>query len=174
MRIMGAVLAGGQSRRFGTDKACVEIEGKALIDHVIEGLLPQVDDIVVVGRTWRNWPTAPDHPEPGLGPLGGLAGALRFAQAAGCDAVLTVGCDTLPIPTELKSLLGDAPAVIEGQWLLGLWPVSLAPMLEAQCIDQADRSMRGWIHAAGARQVPCALTFHNINTPSDLRHFIGR
>jgi molybdenum cofactor guanylyltransferase len=168
MRVLGAVLAGGQSRRFGSDKAVVEVEGKALIDHVIDSLFPQVDEIVVVGRSWREWPTTPDHPKPALGPLGGLAGALRFAQNIGCGLVLTVGCDTLPIPKNLKMLLGEGPTVIEGHWLFGLWPVSFSAQLDGHVMTSDDRSMRGWITASGARHVHCKDVFHNINTRGDL------
>lgn len=58
------------SRRFGSDKAMARIDGVTLLDHVHAALQPQVDDIVLCGRSWLEWTSIPDVPGPGLGPLG--------------------------------------------------------------------------------------------------------
>ena len=79
MKILGAILAGGQSRRFGSDKAVATWHGKALLDHVADALRPSCAQLIVVGRTWPGLETIADYPAPGLGPLGGLAGALAGA-----------------------------------------------------------------------------------------------
>ncbi|MBK7285215.1 MAG: NTP transferase domain-containing protein [Sphingomonadales bacterium] len=46
-KILGAIIAGGKSRRFGSDKTVAELRGKPLIQHVIDGLSPQCDDLVI-------------------------------------------------------------------------------------------------------------------------------
>ena len=67
MRILGAILGGGQSSRFGSDKALALHQGRALIDHALEALRPHVSALVVVGRDWQGVARVDDLPEPGLG-----------------------------------------------------------------------------------------------------------
>jgi molybdenum cofactor guanylyltransferase len=165
---LGAIIAGGGARRFGSDKGGAHIGGVALIDAVADALRGQVDALVVVGREWSGIPSIPDRPRPDEGPLGGICAALHHAKAGGYDAVLCVGCDTIPVPLDLLRTLIPGPAVIEGQWLMGLWPVALAETLDAWLSDQPDRSMRAWMRHVDARSVEVAMSFFNINTPDDL------
>ncbi len=44
----GIILAGGDSKRIGTDKGLIDLNGKHLISYVIESLRPVVDEIIVV------------------------------------------------------------------------------------------------------------------------------
>ena len=172
MRLLGAIIAGGQGRRFGGDKAAALLDGKALIDHVDDALRPQVDALIVCGRIWPGLDSVADRPAPDMGPLGGLNAALHAAQHKGFDMVLTAGCDVLPVPTfsrhhGLDPGSGFLPRVIKGQPLFGLWPASLAPQLEDHLATQTDRSMRHWIAIIGAREVECDIAFHNLNTRDD-------
>jgi molybdopterin-guanine dinucleotide biosynthesis protein A len=174
MTRLGAIFAGGQARRFGSDKGAATVGGIALINRVAARLAEQCDAVMVVGRTWPGLQTIVDAPQPGLGPLGALAGALVHAGAHGFDEVLTSGCDLPDLPADLASLLASGPAVIAGQPLLGLWPAGLAPMLLAHIAGSDDRSMRGWITAAGARRVAFDRILANINTPEDLAAYSNR
>ena len=45
--IVGVVLAGGRSRRMGTEKALILLGGRPLLAHVVERLGPQFDALVV-------------------------------------------------------------------------------------------------------------------------------
>ncbi len=60
MRLLGAVLAGGQSRRFGSDKALALLDGRPLIAHVIAALAAQTEAVIVCGKEWGDW--VPDRP----------------------------------------------------------------------------------------------------------------
>lgn len=113
-----------------------------------------------------DWPTAD------LGPLGGLCGALHHAQAHGFDAVLTAGCDVLPLPDTLAEQLGSGPACVAGQRLLGLWPIHLLPLLDRHLRTSKDRSIRGWIDLCRAREVSIDAEFHNINSVADLDRLV--
>jgi molybdenum cofactor guanylyltransferase len=173
--VLGAIIAGGLSRRFGSDKAAALLGGKALIDHVIAGVLHQVDALVIIGREWDGHLSIDDHPFP-CGPLSGLCAAMHWARDQGHDHVLTAGCDVLPIPPDLRSALeGDGPAVIAGQRLLGLWPSALAERLEAHIHAQtnhaANYALGHWIEVSSARSVALATPLHNLNTPEDLARF---
>ena len=69
MRLLGAVLAGGRSSRFGSDKAEALLHGRSLLDHAIEALSAQCDSVIVVGREHHGTPSIPDRPRPDLGRL---------------------------------------------------------------------------------------------------------
>ncbi len=171
-RALGAIIAGGQGRRFGEDKAAALLKGKPLIQHVADGLAAQVAHIVVVGRTWPGLPLLADRPDGGLGPLAGLNAALAHARDAGFDGVITAGCDTLPILPDMAALLaGPVPAHFEDHFLLGWWPVCLAAQLDDHLTRGDDRSIRGWIRACGSSPVRPSAPLHNLNFRADLEAF---
>lgn len=173
MRLLGAVLAGGQSRRFGSDKALAPLGGKPLIEHVIAALAKQTDAVIVCGREWEDW--VPDRPGPELGPLGGINAALHCAAARGFDAVLTVPCDAPLLPPDLaERLAAHGPAVfVENMPVIGLWPAALAAKLDAHLADADDRSVRGWARAAGALSYVLDRSIPNVNSPTDLNRISG-
>jgi molybdenum cofactor guanylyltransferase len=168
MKLLGAILAGGQSRRFGSDKAEALFGGKALIDHVADSLRPQVEALVVAGREWPGLMAVPDMPETRLGPLGGLSGALAHAQAEGFDAVLSCGCDVLGLPDDLVCQLGGGPAIVEVMPIVGLWPSDLAGVLAAWLAEPANRSVYRFADHIGARRIALEQPFTNVNVQSDL------
>ena len=167
MKILGAVLAGGAATRFGSDKALALFAGKPLIDHVIAALTPQVTALVITGRDYPGFMRIDDLPTAGLGPLGGLCGALVHAAAHGFDAVLCAPCDTLGLPADLVARLAPGPAVAHGQRGIGLWPASLAPALLARLASGGSRAIHVWASICEAREVDCGA-MHNINRPEDL------
>jgi molybdenum cofactor guanylyltransferase len=165
MTVLGAVLAGGQSLRFGTDKAQAVLNGKPLVDHAVAALAAQCDAVIIVGPH----PTGiPDWPSPGMGPLGGVAAALHFAADAGHAEVLTCGVDSVGLPPELLETLSPAPAYIISQPVIGLWPVSAISALEHMLTYERRHSMRAFVEAIAARGVHLSVDPANINTPADL------
>ena len=168
-RLLGAIIAGGRSRRFGTDKAVALLDGRPLMTHVVDALRCETDDLVICGRIVEGYRCLDDVPAPGLGPLGGLAAALRFALAKGFGAVMTSACDTPVLPERLaQRLAGNSPAIVEGQPLLGYWPASLAPALERYLTNSPDRSMYAWVQSVGGRVVAFSQVIPNINSRADL------
>lgn len=166
--LLGAILAGGQARRFGSDKAHALYEGARLIDRVAAALLAQCDSLVVCGRTEPGFTSIPDWPEAGLGPLGGLAAALRHAEAGGFSQVFSAGVDVPDLPHDLAaSLAGTGAAIIESQPVVGLWPASAYALLDA-FIASGGRSLYRFADHIGARRVDLPATLMNVNYPEDL------
>jgi molybdopterin-guanine dinucleotide biosynthesis protein A len=168
-RIAGAILAGGQSRRFGSDKALAPFDGRALIDHVAAGLSAQSDALIVVGRAHGGLTSVADRPRAGLGPLGGLAGALHWARANGFQAVLSAPCDAPLLPCDLAMrLAGEGPAYVAGLPVIGWWPSALADEIDRWLAEDRSRAMRHWAAAVGARRVMLDVLPANVNTVEDL------
>ncbi len=190
MRVLGAIIAGGTSSRFGTDKALALVAGRPLIAHVADRLAAQCTTVLCCGRAWPDIARLPlldrldDRPAPGLGPLGGLCAALTHAAAAGYDAVLAAPVDVHPLPYDcVARLAGTGPAVFARQHLIGLWPVGPGPnsgpnpgrlgnRSGAAALDRfiADggRAVHRWIAVSGARLVADPPGLSNINRPDDL------
>lgn len=166
--ILGAVLAGGQSSRFGSDKALAELRGRTLLRHAVDTLAAWCDVVVVVGRHTAPAPTLADWPRPGMGPLGGLAAALKLAREEGYQAVLSCGVDAAGLPDDLPGRLSPAPAYVASQPVIGLWPVSALKPLEDLLASDTRHSLRALAETLGARAVDLPLAPFNINTPADL------
>jgi molybdopterin-guanine dinucleotide biosynthesis protein A len=166
--ILGAVLAGGLSSRFGSDKALAELGGHTLIALAVDALSGWCEHVIVVGRPMAPAPTLPDWPRAGMGPLGGLAAALRHAVDEGYEAVLSCGVDAGLLPDDLPALLGPAPACLAAQPVIGLWPATVLPVLEAFLHSEERHSMHRFADLVAARRITVATPIANINTPADL------
>lgn len=167
-RILGAVLAGGLSTRFGSDKAVAMLDGERLIDHAVTALARQCDAVIVVGREYGDHGTAPDWPRPHMGPLGGIAGALAHAREQGFATVLTCGVDSINLPADLARRLSPAPACLEAQPVIGHWPVHALDTLKEILLADGKHSVRRFAEAVGARTVAIDHPPANINFPDDL------
>jgi molybdopterin-guanine dinucleotide biosynthesis protein A len=176
--ITGFVLAGGQSKRMGQDKAQLNWRGVTLLDHMVHLLQTVAQTVHVVGRD-----TLPDH-RPGLGPLSGIATGLDISRT---DANLFVALDlpflttdflkffTLRLKSSSQPLLA---CTIESAFplCLGAW----RPMLPEvnRCLDARQLSVRGIIEASHSEIITEAelrlagfapSIFRNINTPDEYR-----
>jgi molybdenum cofactor guanylyltransferase len=171
MKRLGAIIAGGKSTRFGSDKGMAMLHNKPLIQHVIDGLQGQVDQTIICGRQWPNLVSIADRPEADLGPLGGINAALHFAQKNGFDTVITAGCDVLPIPKFPIDTPGGEAAYIAGHYVFGIWPVTLSAKLDAHLNEQSDRSMRNWIKTIAAKELPKMAEYQNFNTPENFNKY---
>ncbi len=140
--VSGAILAGGQSRRMGRDKAALRIQGEFLLARTVRLVRAVTLDVAIIGPPALG-ALAPDVPViadrlPNQGPLGGMATA--FHSLAG-DVVLVVGCD-MPFlnPSLLRYLISLAPGYdavvvrVDGQAhpLHAVYQRSCLPVLEEQ------------------------------------------
>lgn len=166
--LLGAILAGGQARRFGSDKAHALYHGARLIDRVAAALLAQSAGLIVCGREEPGFRCIPDWPEADLGPLGGLAAALRHAGEQGFSCVLSAGVDAPDLPHDLAaSLAGEGAAIVESQPVVGLWPASAGSALEA-FLAEGGRSLYRFADHIGGRRIELSAPLMNVNRPEDL------
>jgi molybdenum cofactor guanylyltransferase len=89
----GFILAGGKSRRMGTNKALLPLGGRKLVDRAIDLLTPHVEEVFVVGPPevfpFLHVPVRADEIRQ-AGPLGGILTGLRHARF---DKSLVLGVD---------------------------------------------------------------------------------
>lgn len=184
LRIFGVILAGGEGRRMGADKALVPLAGRPLIAHVLDRLEPQVERVLISanGDAARfsafGCPVVEDAvPQ---GPLSGVLAALTVAAAMGATHLVSAPVDTPFLPGDLVPQLlfaaerspvglalasdatGDHPAT-------AIWPVGLAPALAA-FLASGEAKVTRFTAAQGAAwaKFPDPRAFLNLNTPEDL------
>lgn len=177
--VLGAVLVGGASSRFGSDKGAERWNGAVLADHAAAMIAPFCAAVVRVGGA----DGVPDLPGAGLGPLGGIAGALGHARAQGYASVLTIACDMPRVPAALvEALCRRTPAFCADAPVLGHWPAELADDLIKRLTGVAPTadgetgrhartgrlSVRRWAGDIGALPIASPVPLANINTPADL------
>jgi molybdenum cofactor guanylyltransferase len=181
--VIGAVLAGGASRRMGRPKALVELAGKPLLAHAVDAVRDARLEPVVVAK--------PDSPVPDLGvtildepaeprhPLCGIVAALRYA---GTRPVVVIGCDMPLVPPALLGTLARledpvAAVAIDGEVepLLARYEPAVEPALMASL--RAGTALRAAVEALHPRLIgegdlsaygdPNRIAL-NVNSPEDL------
>lgn len=107
--MVGAILAGGDSSRMGTDKALLELGRSTLIGYVAEALTSVFQRVMVISNvpikySFLNLPTYPDifH---NCGPLGGIHSSLVHTAS---ERVFVVSCDTPYITHALLTYLASS------------------------------------------------------------------
>jgi molybdopterin-guanine dinucleotide biosynthesis protein A len=191
MRILGVVLAGGASARFGADKTAAILGGKTLLRHVCERASSQVDRLII-NRNEKpgqeplvQYEVIPDE-WPGEGPLAGIVTALEYAASRGFTQLASFPCDTPFFPADLVSRLGDRLATANtdccmAKWeereqrTLALWKVACVSVLKAGFLSgiRSLRDVPKIITTTVADFLPVEDAAHtgdflNINTQDDL------
>jgi molybdopterin-guanine dinucleotide biosynthesis protein A len=195
-RVVGVLLAGGQSRRMGGgDKGLLQLAGRPMLAHVIDRLGPQVGRMIINanGDPARfaafRLPVVADTVGGFAGPLAGILAGMRWSavHVPGARWIVTAAGDAPLLPSDLVGSLiaavGDRPQAIalaqsagELHPVIGLWPVALADDLE-QALRQGVRKVLDWTDRHGTVPVAFAPTpiggldvdpFFNANTPQEL------
>lgn len=180
------ILAGGQSSRFGSDKARAVVHDKPLILHVAESIRPVSSSMTVVADRPNKYAdlglrTIADSVA-NMGPLGGLLTALQDAQD---DWLLLVSCDWLGLRAAWMELLVNQPrtnvsvvAFRDQRWqpFPALFSRDLLDRVGEQ-LNHRDRSfsfslsLQHLMNAVRTQAVPCPSDWHKavqVNTPSCL------
>lgn len=189
---LGIILAGGLATRMGGgDKGLLDINGRRLIDHVIDRLGPQVEGLALNANgdpaRFANLalPVIPDSIEGYAGPLAGVLAGLDWAAEQGADTIVTAAADTPFFPCDLVPRLQLAtegmthPLALAGtphpergtirHPTFGLWPVILRDDLRS-ALQDGMRKVVLWTdrHHGRLAVFPDDAAFFNVNTPDDL------
>ena len=187
--ILGVVLAGGKSQRFGQDKSQVKLKNKLLIDYILEEIVDEFKEILIIANEQikfmqsQNISVIKDF-KSGVGPLGGVLTAMKWIKKNNkhYQWISTFPSDT-PFFTkkELKyfykkieineSKLFFIKSKNKRHNIFGLWSVSLIEKLEAD-IMKGERKVEIWADSIGVKTVNIDYKkpdpFFNINTKEDL------
>jgi molybdopterin-guanine dinucleotide biosynthesis protein A len=181
-RITAIVLCGGSGERLGAaDKTLLPLGGRPLIVHAIDGLRPQVGELVLsCGRDPASYeglgsPVATDE-VPDTGPLGGIVSALPLVHS---EWILTYPGDApFPDPDLVERLAIAAEPSGLAVPLAGGYRQPLVLLLRRDRADEiagfyvrGGRSLRAWLEAADVAVVEMddvAASFLNVNTQEDL------
>lgn len=177
------ILAGGRSRRFGSDKARAQIDGQPLIRRLAEALAPLVSRTTVVAQHDAQYAdlglyTIGDR-QPHRGPLGGLCTAMHDARRIEAQWLFLVSCDLLEFKRHwLGQLLEarrpelDVVAFADQRWqpMPALYRVRLRERVD-QHLQHNDTSLCRFIDAVESCALPLPvgwLPIAQANTPSEL------
>lgn len=186
--IVGAVLAGGRSVRFGAPKAGALLAGRPLLAHVADRLTGGCEAVALAGGEaglpWDGLRLG-DAEAADVGPLSGVLAGLEWAENRGATWLATAPCDTPLLPKDLVTRLmagvqaARAPlciAVSPGgrHPLCAVWSVALRARLEAQ-LRLRHPPIHAFAREAGAVEVAFddESAFLNVNTREDLARAEG-
>ncbi len=186
-RTGGLLLAGGRSRRFGTEKATAPFRGRMLMDIVIATFA----DCAAFAVSAREGTAAAcraselgvdlltDDPRHAEGPLAGICAGLGWANGKGLEFLATAPCDSPNLPhnlfAQLMARIAAAPAAYavagDGEYpLCALWSVALHAPLAKALSRGSHPPVRAFLAEHNARRILFESTpaFANVNTIEDL------
>lgn len=184
--IAGLILAGGQSRRMGTDKALIELDGVALVERARRRLATQAAPLLLSanGDPSRfealGLPVLADCLPGHAGPLAGiLTGLDHLAETTNVEWMVTVPTDSPLFPLDLVERLAGAgaPLAVAASGgrvhpVFALWRVELRGQLRRALVDEGERRMNALMQRLNAERVEWPVSpldpFINVNTPEDL------
>ena len=183
--ICGLVLAGGQGRRMGSvDKGMQPLQGRPMIQHVIDRLRPQVGDLLInANQNLERYaefgcPVVPDRVGGFAGPLAGLDAGLHRTDAL---LIVTVPCDSPFLPHDLVARLATARSAIDADIAVARTGSQPHPVFALVCtrvrshladfLARGERKIDHWYASLSVVEVPFddeADAFANINTRDEL------
>ena len=188
-KILGVVLAGGKSLRFGEDKSQVKLNNKSLIDHILSEVLTEFKELLIVSNNLiefnksENISIISDFKN-NLGPLGGILTAMKWIKDNKKDYqwISTFPTDTPFFKNQILKDFHDKINLKNGKLffiksnntrhnIFGLWSIDLADKLEKD-LENGDRKVEDWANKVGVNIIDMQFEkndpFFNINTKEDL------
>ena len=188
-KILGVVLAGGKSQRFGEDKSQVKLHGKILIDYILTEIIDQFNEILIVTNNHIKFNNShkisvtKDVIE-GQGPLGGVLTAMKWIKNNNKNYkwISTFPSDTPFFTKRELKIFYENIDIEEGKLffiknkntrhnIFGLWSLDLLDKLELD-LKKGERKVEVWANSVDVKIVDVDFDekdpFFNINTKEDL------
>lgn len=191
---VGVILAGGQSRRMGENKAAMMFGDEPLLTRVARRLSPAVDDLLVIGP--QSLASLAPHARvvedalPAIGPLGGLYTALSATTGA---RIFLIACDMPFVSLSLvRAMLAFAVTHCDvdvvaleangrAQPLHAVYARKCLPAVE-RALNENDHSLHALLAQLAVVAIdvetvrcedPAGLSAFNVNTPDDWRQALS-
>ena len=191
--ILGTVLAGGKSQRFGEDKSQVKLGDKLLIDYILTEIIDEFNEVLVVSNNLINFKESEKISlikdfKKDLGPLGGVLTAMKWVKDNKKDYqwISTFPADTPFFKNQILKDFLNKINIEEGKLffiksnntrhnIFGLWSIDLMDKLEED-LDKGERKVEVWANSIGVKNINMKFEnkdpFFNINTKEDLKKAI--
>ena len=187
--ILGTVLAGGKSQRFGEDKSQVKLDGKVLIDYILNEISDEFKEILIVSNNKIKFKNSDNISIIGdlkkdQGPLGGVLSAMKWIKEKKKDYkwISTFPVDTPFFKKEiLQNFLREINLEESNLFFIksnntrhnifGIWSIDLMEKLEED-LNNGERKVEVWANKVGVKVINMEFRnedpFFNINTKDDL------
>ena len=191
--ILGVVLAGGKSQRFGEDKSQVKLGDKLLIDYILSEIIDEFNEVLVVSNNLIDFKQSEKISlikdfKKDLGPLGGVLTAMKWVKDNNKDFqwISTFPVDTPFFKNEILKDFLKRINIEEGKLffinsndtrhnIFGLWSLDLMDKLRED-LDKGERKVEVWANKIGVKNINMKFEnkdpFFNINTKEDLKKAI--
>ena len=191
--ILGTVLAGGKSQRFGEDKSQVKLGDKLLIDYILSEIIDEFNEVLVVSNNLINFKESEKISlikdfKKNLGPLGGVLTAMKWVKDNNKDYqwISTFPADTPFFKNQILKDFLNKINIEEGKLffiksnntrhnIFGLWSIDLMDKLEED-LNKGERKVEVWANNIGVKNFNMKFEnkdpFFNINTKEDLKKAI--
>ncbi len=183
--VTGVILAGGESRRMGSNKSLLPLAGARFIDHVYRRMAELFNEVIIVTNTPDLYKEIPCRKVPDIyyaqGALAGVHSGLAHAR---CEKIFVVACDMPFISAKVvKEICNHAdqgdlvvPYSSNGhEPLHALYCKSCLPAME-EVLDAGLKRIIAFFDKVHQVELPAATirqhdpeekSFQNINTPED-------
>ena len=188
--ILGVVLAGGKSHRFGQDKSQVKFQDKLLIDYTLKEIVSEFNEILIIANDHINFMQSKKISitkdlKSGLGPLGGVLTAMKWVhekkeningfqlfQQTLLSLLKKNFSSFIKILTSIKVNFFFLRNKNTRHNIFGLWSMDLMQQLENDLL-KGDRKVEIWANSIGVKEINIDNKkpdpFFNINTKEDLK-----
>ena len=188
--ILGTVLAGGKSQRFGEDKSQVKLGDKLLIDYILSEIIDEFNEVLVISNNLIDFKQSEKISlikdfKKDLGPLGGVLTAMKWVKDNNKDYkwISTFPVDTPFFKNQMLKDFFKKINMEEGKLffinsnntrhnIFGLWSLDLMDKLEED-LDKGERKVEVWANSIGVKNINMKFEnkdpFFNINTKEDLK-----
>ena len=187
--ILGVILAGGKSKRFGDDKTVAKLGSKTLLGHTIEKIEKKFQEILIISNNEiisdkKNVFLTKDLIDGHLGPLIGVLSAMEWIKRnkKNYNWIATFPCDTPFFNENLIEKIKNCPNNSSKRLfflksrnrrhnIFGLWSLELKDIL-LKDINKGHRKVEEWANKVGSEIIEINdesdYNFLNINTKEDL------